>query len=392
MAGLFTHQPDSVPGRSPFQPGRGKLPPYLAGRGQEQALIREFLEAVAERVAPASDIILYGPRGNGKTVLIEWARREAATLKFSVADLQGGSLTSEERLAAALAVERRWLTALRGFTLGPIGVRLETLPPGPVSRVLARRVQRRPLLILIDEAHMLGVEPGRSLLNTVQAFQRRDLPVLLILAGTPDLPRHLRTIGASFWVRNKRLRIGRLKPDSAAEAIRVPLEERGRAIKQEALEEVVAESHGYPFFLQLWGDLLWTECNDPFAPASQADVARARPLFRQKREDLYDELLDDLREAQLVSVAAAVAAEFSTTEQQVLRERVTLAIQSALRDKARKSDRGAALAAERVLRHQGFVWPVVKQGIGYYEPGIPSLMRHVTMNERKNREVRGECS
>ncbi len=237
---------------------------------------------------------------------------------------------------------------------------------------------------------MVGVAPGRSLLGTVQAFRRVEVPVLLVLAGTPDLPRHLRAMGASFWIRNQRLRIGRLEPDTAAEAIRVPLEERGRSIEQEALQQVVAESHGYPFFLQIWGDLLWTECNDASAPSSLADIDRMRPLFQQRREDLYHELLEELDDARLVSVAAAVAAEF-TSVQHVPRERVTMAIEASLREKGRASDGRTALDAERSLRHQGFIWPVVKHDIGYYEPGIPSLMRHVTLNERKNREVRGEA-
>lgn len=174
---------------------------------------------------------------------------------------------------------------------------------------------------------------------------------------------------------------------TAVKAIRGPLEERGRSIKQEGLHEVVAENHGLAFFLQLWGDLLWTACIAPSGPSSLADMARALPLVRQRHEDLHDKLLADLNDAQLALVAAAVAAEFSATEQ-VLRERVTLAIESALRDQSRESDREAALAAERVLRHRGFVWPVVKQGIGHCEPGILGLMRHVRLNERKSRELR----
>lgn len=388
MAGIFGNQLKSAPGSSPFQPGRGRLPPYLAGRGQEQALIREFLASLAEQVPPASDIILYGPRGNGKTALIEWTRREAEALKIHVACLLGGDIASVEQLAAALLVERRWLNALRGFSLGPIGVRLRSLPPGPVSWALARRVRKDPFLILVDEAHMLGTEPGRSLLATVQAFQSKELPVLLVLAGTPDLPRRLRDMGASFWVRNKRLRIGRLKTDAAADAISVPLQEAGRSIEHEALQQVAAESHGYPFFLQLWGDLLWNGCADPSMPVAASDVDRARPLFQQGREDLYDELLDELEDSHLVSVAAAVAAEFAAS-QHVLRERVRRAIQSSLRQNGRKWDREAALVAERVLRHLGFVWAVVHQGTPAYEPGIPSLMHYVANYERQRLALDG---
>ena len=388
MAGLLSHRPDSATGDSPFQPGSGKIPPYLAGRVRQRALIRTFLQALTRRESPPSDIILYGPRGNGKTVLIEWSRREAKTLNIQVADLLGVHLASEERLAAALSVERRWLDVLRGFTLGPLGIRLGSLPPGPVPSALGRRIRKGPFLILVDEANMLGVETGRSLLNTVQAFRRMDLPVLLILAGTPDLAGHLSAMGASFWDRSKQLPLGRLQSASAADAVRIPLEEHGRSVRPDALDHVVRESHGYPFFLQLWGDLLWTGCSDPSAPASRGDVERVRPLFEQQRELFYDKRLDELGRVGLVSVAAAVAAEFGGAER-VLRERVRIAIRSALepgeRDDA--ADSAAVWEAERVLRHCGYIWPVVQQSIGYYEPGIPSLMRHVTLNEKENREA-----
>ncbi len=390
MAGFLLHRPELAAGASPFQPGSGKLPPYLAGRESEQGLIRGCLGGLVQRTAPASDIILYGPRGNGKTVLIEWARREAEALKIPVANLNGGTIRSDEHLATALSVNSRWLAALRGFTLGPIGVRLASLPPGPVSSTLARRIRTGPILILLDEAHVLGVEPGRSLLNTVQGFRSMDLPVLLILAGTPDLPRHLGTLGASFWDRSEQLPLGRLDPTAAADAVRVPFEEHGRSIEDEALQQVVRESHSYPFFLQFWGDALWQGCSDSAVPISLADMDRVRPLFLRRRELYYDRRLDELDRAALVSVAARVAEEFSDTER-VLRERVKIAIRSALEREGTTPDPVAVREAERVLRHRGYIWPVVRHSIGYYEPGIPSLMRYVTLNERKNREVRGEA-
>ena len=391
MEGLFSHPSDPAAEESPFRPGSGTLPPYLAGRQAEQSLVRRFLKVLARRDAPTSEIILYGPRGNGKTALLLWARHEAQSLGIDVLRFSGRVVRSTESLARRISPEPRFLRWLGGVSLTGVGGVTLKDPERQVADVLARRARRRPMLLAVDEAHMLAPEPGAVLLNEVQDLRGEDLPVLLILAGTPDLPRHLRAMGASFWVRSKRLPIGRLDPDAAAAAIRVPLQERGRSIEDEALRQVVSESHGYPFFLQLWGDLLWTKCAGPAVHVSLADVNRARPLFKQGRECLYDELLDELKAAELVSVAARVAAEF-TASQQVLRERVTMAIRSSLREQRRNSDRRATLEVEGVLRCQGFIWPVVTQQVGYYEPGIPSLMRHVALNESRNREVRGGSS
>ncbi len=388
MAALLAHHRDSATGRSPFQPGPGKLPPYLAGRATEQAVIREFLEVLAVREAPASDIILHGPRGNGKTALLLWARSQAEALGIDVQHFSGNVALTADSLARRVSSEPRWLRWLGGISMPWIGSVTLTDPARQVADVLARRARKRPTLLAVDEAHRLGASPGEVLLNEVQGLRGEGLPVLLILAGTPDLPYRLRAMRASFWIRNRQVRMGRLEPGPAAAAIQVPLREGGRSINDEALQQVVAESHGYPFFLQLWGDLLWKGCTDPSVPASLADLSRARPLFEQRREDLYEELLDELRTAELVSVAAAVAGEFLDRES-VFRERVTLAIQSALRQKGKTSDRKTALTAERVLRHLGYVCPIVHQGISSYEPGIPSLMRYVANYEIKRQALTG---
>ena len=144
------------------------------------------------------------------------------------------------------------------------------------------------------------------------------------------------------------------------------------------------------FSCSFGGDALWQGCSDSAVPISLADMDRVRPLFLRRRELYYDRRLDELDRAALVSVAARVAEEFSDTER-VLRERVKIAIRSALEREGTTPDPVAVREAERVLRHRGYIWPVVRHSIGYYEPGIPSLMRYVTLNERKNREVRGEA-
>ncbi len=60
----------------PFEPGPGRLPPYLAGREAEQRALAGFVARLRERRPPPSDLILYGPRGNGKTVLLRWLEQE----------------------------------------------------------------------------------------------------------------------------------------------------------------------------------------------------------------------------------------------------------------------------------------------------------------------------
>ena len=393
MPGLLSHRPDSATRRSPFRPGSGILPPYLAGRVSEQSLIQDFLEDLAQRAAPPSDIVLYGPRGNGKTALLLWARNQARSLGIDAVRFSGKVVPTAESLARRISSEPRLLRWLGGLSLSRVGGgRTLKDPERQVAAVLARRARKRPTLLAVDEAHRLGTTPGEVLLNEVQGMRGAEAPVLLILAGTPDLPRHLSTMGASFWDRGEQLPLGRLEPDAAADAVRVPFEEHGRSIEEEALEQVVRESHGYPFFLQLWGDLLWKDCSDPEVPSSLVDIDCARPWFERRRDIYYDRRLDELDSLALVSVAAEVAAEFSDAEP-VRRERVQTAIRSALeREGGGKGPAPSAIIeADRVLRHRGYIWPVVQQSNAYYQPGIPSLMRYVTRNQ-SDWEAGGEAS
>jgi len=58
------------------------------------------------------------------------------------------------------------------------------------------------LAILIDEAHTLDhyADSARAFLNDVQTLCGDDRPLLLILAGTPNISARLNRIEATFWI------------------------------------------------------------------------------------------------------------------------------------------------------------------------------------------------
>ena len=62
-----------------FRPGTGAVPPYLAGRKREQEFFQGCVELLLSNRSPAQDLILFGPRGNGKTALLGYLGKE--TLK-----------------------------------------------------------------------------------------------------------------------------------------------------------------------------------------------------------------------------------------------------------------------------------------------------------------------
>lgn len=202
------------------------------------------------------------------------------------------------------------------------------------------------------------------------------MSVILLLAGTPDLPRHLNTMEASFWDRSEILPLGLLSPSAAADAIRIPLEAARRSIEADALARVVAESHGYPFFLQLWGKLLRRMVPDSSLPASLDDVNRARPRFEYRRNIYYRNRHVELDDAKLVFVAAKLAVPFAVNDKLTDLE-VDEAIGRALESEGRGSDLQTVRTARDRLHDLGYIWSAEGEVRPYFRPGIPSLMQYV---------------
>ena len=181
---------------------------------------------------------------------------------------------------------------------------------------------------------------------------------------------------ASFWDRSERLPLGLLAPEAAGDAIRIPLEADGRSIDRDALAQVVAESHGYPFFLQVWGDLLWHQASDAARPASLEDVDHAKALFKTKRNRYYGNRYVELEFAKPEGVAAKLSLAFAEAGKCTSRE-LNEAIRLALASEGRGSERRSVMTARNRLHDLGYIWSGGGESRLYFQPGIPSLMRFV---------------
>lgn len=348
-------------GTGPFRPGAGEAPPYLAGRDSEQDDFRRLVAGLEARDPPPGDVFLFGPPGAGKTALLRWFATEAERARATeVLWLDLPAAREVGALASALAKPLFWRR------------RAPNLDAGSLREVLIARTRRRAFVVLMDDANGLDPKVGCALLNLSQIL-RSDRPLLLVFAGTPDLRADLRRTEASFWDRGEQHLLGCLVDEAAAEAIREPLGEAGISLTDEALAKIVADSAGYPVFLQLWGQAVRTEIHrarpdEDLPPTVTLEtVNRAAPSVAQRKRTHYADCLGRIAAPWFPPVAAAVADLFRDTDC-LQPERVESAIVAAL---GPDPEWERVMVAESALERVGLLWR--PRGDIRWEVGIPGL-------------------
>ena len=366
----------AVESRNPFRPGAGQMPPYLAGREAELALADTWLRQLAGGTAPAQGILFYGPRGNGKTVLLEHIAARARDLGLRAERLPPAALRDEGRLIRSLR-QRARLTGgrLTGVQLGPLGATAERAEPSAEASDLFEawiRADSAPLVVVVDEAHTVEPAVGRDFFDAVQKAGSAGLPFFLIAAGTPDAPRKIRHAGTFAERALERLPIGRLDRAAATQALVKPAEAGGRPIAGNALKLLVGESQDYPYFIQLLGQAAWEAADDADESIISVRTAeKAVAAARTSVEQLFMGRFEEAWEHEIVTALAPLADRMVRRDGRLgdheLRELLgeIAGLESVLFDPA---------SLLVTLRDLGVVWETAS---GVWEMGIPSFADYI---------------
>lgn len=370
----------------PFTPGFAGLPPYLAGREREQAELEQQLDRLSRGRAPNSPSILHGPRGNGKTTLLNWTRQQAVNRGINVLELRTSEIRSEEEFVNHFSSRAWWRTIIESISIRGAEVRSQDLGATNLSEALAKLVKKQPAILLVDEAHTLEPALGTPLFQATLSLISAGRPFQLVLAGTPDLPSHMRTMGVTFWERSLVLPISRLDQRASSDAIRIPLESGERPIAADALEQVVQESDRYPYFLQLWGQMLWEVAGATPRSLRMEDVNSVRPQFVDTRDQLHLSRYLELKELGLLAPAVVLAEAFEgrdSVDQSVVDD----ALKRGLGADSGISEPVDFAEVRNRLHDLGYIWsPHGDSGKKYYS-SIPSLMSFVAKPARRSSPV-----
>ena len=179
---------------NPFTPGYGIMPPHIAGRERDQAIISESLELLANSRGPRP-ILMIGPRGCGKTVLIEWCQEQArrSADKVRIKELIGNIPSDLGEIASSLADGAD--TGFRpseasakvnvGIASADVRFRADVEAKAGIVDTLVEQCEKSPLLLVVDKAARKSPQGMGELLELAQVINRRSNSLLLVIAGTP---------------------------------------------------------------------------------------------------------------------------------------------------------------------------------------------------------------
>ena len=304
------------PRDNPYAPGAGSPPPELAGRDEIIERAAVALDRIRAKRA-ARSLILYGLRGVGKTVLLNKISLDAEARGFAIVPIEApeerslpsllapalrATLIRLNRGEALLTAASRAFRALGSFVnalkvkyndielstefgtergiadSGDLELDLSDL----LSQIGHAGAERGTAVVLaIDELQYVPKEQLAALISALHRISQHQLPITMVAAGLPQL------VGQTGKAKSYAERlfeftpIDRLDEQAARDALCKPAEREGVKFTDEAIEEILLQTKGYPYFLQEWGKHSWK-----IAEKSPIDQTNARTATVQALAEL----------------------------------------------------------------------------------------------------------
>ena len=271
---------------NPFVPTFGASPPLLVGRGEVIARLNTAFHHGPTH--PDYTLLLTGPRGCGKTVMLNSAEAAARDIGWAVVSVSASSGRARHEMLTLLADDsgddhsKVRLSSVHVFGVGGSVERDQPTPTAlpPLMRpALANAAdhmaaQGAGLLVTIDELQAGDPAEMREFATALQHITRRELkPLAFVGAALTEVEDTLLADpGMTFFQRCARVRLDALSVDDTRLAIEGPIWDSGGRIDADGLEVAVKSAAGYPFMVQLVGFHSWDICDDPSAGITHNDV------------------------------------------------------------------------------------------------------------------------
>lgn len=240
---------------NPFKPTAGAEPPHLIGRDD---IILAFTEGLAEGVgAPGRLMRISGPRGSGKTVLLNDLGEKASEAGWDVIHLAAGpDLMSD--LFYELSPQAKVTTVSAGAFGVSGSVSLAAKEPNLKALMKRRAEETQGLLVTIDEVQDADHDEMVRIAQATQWLIGEKDDVALIFAGLP--------MGVADLIQGKAMTFLRRALDERLTDIgesEVHLsfgdsfEQTGLDAPDDVLDAMTKATKGYAYLIQLVGYYVW---------------------------------------------------------------------------------------------------------------------------------------
>ncbi len=301
--------------KNPFSPGAGSPPPELVGRDNILEQARILLGRVKQKRSEKS-LMMVGLRGVGKTVLLGEIERLTKAAGYHTITLEAHEdkslaallspqlrrlLFELDRMANLSEKVRRGLGVLKSFVSSitvkvseiEFGLDIESergaadsgdleadLPNLFIAVAEAAQDRETAIALLIDEIQYLSEKELSALIMAMHKMQQLQLPLVLLGAGLPIMTR-LAGESKSYAERLFEFpTIGPLSFSDASKALQDPVRRAGVEFSEDAIDEIVRLTQGYPYFIQEWGYQSWNHAKTSLITLRDVQDATSRVIQR----------------------------------------------------------------------------------------------------------------
>lgn len=308
------------PRHNPYTPNAGARPPALVGRDAELEGFEILLDRLRRGYAEQS-MLITGLRGVGKTVLLGafedralhsgWVTVTAEITKNEEFGPRMGSMV--RRALFQVAPKASWTERIKraagvlksfSLTISPdgsvtAGIDVDAVEgmadTGNLSDDLtdllvalgeAAKERETGVVFLLDEVQFLRTNEFEALIAALHRTVQRQLPITLVGAGLPQLPR-LAGEAKSYAERLFKFpRIGQLSPPQAEAALAEPAADLGVSFDPGAIDVITEYTEGYPYFIQEYGKIVWDVAPDG-EPIARRVVEEAQRAVEDKLDESF---------------------------------------------------------------------------------------------------------
>ena len=275
---------------NPFNPGSGLNPPYLAGRENEEKKFIDMLQRL--RPGVVENMVMYGLRGVGKTVLLDrfadictncgflpvtqfqygnqHSRSEVffQTFRHDFEDAVKDNLTAMEKAKKTIRSATDYLKPAKISILDGISYEpsYKSGTPLPLMHRLIEYMEKKwrvvknggytGVVFLLDEFHSINGKNNQDTLENfigaINELQRRGYGYWFVLCGLPMLKNNIKAVRSYSERMFKSTEIVNLDYTSATEAITKPLEKTPWRFSDELVAAIVQDTGQYPYFIQFY--------------------------------------------------------------------------------------------------------------------------------------------